>query len=73
MPGDFLVVLGTGHVEAHGLDGIDALGPELIGGGPAPGLVAAAEDDREPELTQPAGSLEPDALVRPGDERHFPR
>src|SRR5437879_5681435 len=40
MPGDLLVVPGAGHVEAHGLGALDALGPELVGGGDTPERVS---------------------------------
>src|SRR5262249_52765594 len=73
IPGYLAVALGTGHVEAHGLNARDPLGPELFGPGPPPAFVSAADDDPKTQLAQPAGGLQPDALVRPGDERHLPR
>ena len=71
MPGDFPVVLGTGDVEPNGLDALDALGSELVGGGAALRLVAAGQHDRDAQLAKPTGGFESDPLVRPGDERDF--
>src|SRR5205085_1100509 len=34
-----------------------------------PRLVAAGKDDRDPQRAEPAGRLQADPLVRPGDER----
>jgi hypothetical protein len=72
VPDDLLVVLGTSHIEAHHLHAVDALRSELIGGSTPPGLVAAADHDREAELTQAEGGLQPDSLVRSRNECHFP-
>ena len=68
-PGDLLVVLGPGHVEPDGLDVLDPLGLQLLGGGAALRLVAAADDDGDAQLAEPSGRLQADPLVRPGDER----
>ena len=73
VPGDRLVVLRPGDVEPDGLDLLDPLGLQRLGGGPALRLVAAADDDRDAQLAEPAGRLQADPLVRPRDERDLVR